>query len=137
MNHQHEQTLEFSKTYRPISRIILDCPIKTANRLPKALRSTRTFRAVSAPPVPKTVVKKTPAAISSDSANSFLGTVQSVVSRATWAHIESRTSSEICNVAEHIKNCHHEQRDKAMLLDGWDWTFDLIDHVERVGVATV
>lgn len=76
--------LETIKTHRPISRIILDCPIRTANRFPKALSNTRTFRAVSAPPVPKTVVKKTPAAISSDSANSFLGTVQKLVRILTF-----------------------------------------------------
>lgn len=64
-------------TNRPISRINLEAPISVARRLPYALSSTRTFNAVTAPPVPKTLVKKTDAAISFDSANSSLGTKSS------------------------------------------------------------
>jgi hypothetical protein len=66
----------FVTTHLPISRIIRDWPMSTASRFPKALSRTRTLSAVSAPPLPNTVVKKTAAAISSESANSCLGTVQ-------------------------------------------------------------
>lgn len=66
-----------STAYRPISRIKRDCPISTANRLPKALNRTRTLSAVTARPGPKTAVKKTAAAICSEAANSSLGTVDS------------------------------------------------------------
>lgn len=64
-------------TDRPISRINREAPMSVARRLPYALSSTRTFNAVTAPLVPKTLVKKTDAAISFDSANSSLGTKSS------------------------------------------------------------
>jgi hypothetical protein len=119
-----------SQTHRPISRITLDCPIRTEIKLPKALRVMRKLRPLAAV-VPNTAEKKRLAVTCSFAAITDFGTKGQLIRAGEL------TCSEISYIAQDVQDGDQAKTEWCRSFDSPDRVFDFAHHVEGILVTLI